>query len=200
MKGIIKNVLSWTGAIIIAFTCSFFLQSEVFAGVTVDQNSMRNTLYPNQKIIIDKLSYQFAEPDQGDIIVFLANSEKGNVAVGMLRSLELLANKFIQSEEIEEKHEMMVKRVIGIPGDVVDIIDGEVYVNDSKVIEEYAKGATHTGEFQLPVTVEENQLFVLGDNREVSIDSREYGLVDYKQLEGKVTYRIFPVKEIGRIK
>ncbi len=199
MKKQIKSGLSWLGIVLIVFICSMFLQSEVFAGATVNQNSMNNTLYPNQKMIIDKLSYQFSEPERGDIIVFLKNGEKGSIADEMLRNLELFTNKFLKSKEIYAKHEMLVKRVIGVPGDVVDIRDGYVYVNGIKLIEDYAKGATYAGVVEVPVTVDENQLFVLGDNREVSIDSREFGPVNYEKLEGKAIFRIFPLNKIGKI-
>lgn len=199
-KKIAKSSLSWIGVILFAFICSMFLQSEVFANVTVDQSSMKNTLYPDQKIIIDKLNYLFHEPERGDIVIFLKNGVKGNLGNEMLRNMELFKNKFVKSEEVKAKHEMLVKRVIGVAGDVVDIKEGYVYVNGSKLTESYVKGSTYAGKITLPVTVGKNQLFVLGDNREVSVDSREFGLIDLKQLEGKAVFRVFPLNKMGKIK
>ena len=196
----IKSLVSWIGVIAIVLTCSLFLQSEVFAGVTVNQSSMKNTLIANQRLIIDKLSYQFSEPERGDIIVFLKNGVKGSTANEMHRNLELFMNLFLKKDEINEKHEMYVKRVIGIPGDTVDIKDGFVYVNGNKLTEDYVKGATFAGEITLPLTVEKNQVFVMGDNREVSVDSRAFGTVDYDRLEGKVAFRIFPLNKVGTVK
>ena len=196
----IKSLVSWIGVIAIVLTCSLFLQSEVFAGVTVNQSSMKNTLIANQRLIIDELSYQFSEPERGDIIVFLKNGVKGSTANEMHRNLELFMNLFLKKDEINEKHEMYVKRVIGIPGDTVDIKDGFVYVNGNKLTEDYVKGATFAGEITLPLTVEKNQVFVMGDNREVSVDSRAFGTVDYDRLEGKVAFRIFPLNKVGTVK
>lgn len=196
----IKSLVSWIGVIAIVLTCSLFLQSEVFAGVTVNQSSMKNTLIANQRLIIDKLSYQFSEPERGDIIVFLKNGVKGSTANEMHRNMELFMNLFMKKDEINEKHEMYVKRVIGIPGDTVDIKDGFVYVNGNKLTEDYVKGTTFAGEITLPLTVEKNQVFVMGDNREVSVDSRAFGTVDYDRLEGKVAFRIFPLNKVGTVK
>lgn len=196
----IKSLVSWIGIIAIVLTCSLFLQSEVFAGVTVNQSSMKNTLIANQRLIIDKLSYQFSEPERGDIIVFLKNGVKGSTSNEMHRNMELFMNLFMKKNEINEKHEMYVKRVIGIPGDTVDIKDGFVYVNGNKLTEDYVKGTTFAGEITLPLTVEKNQVFVMGDNREVSVDSRAFGTVDYDRLEGKVAFRIFPLNKVGTVK
>lgn len=199
IRKIVRKSLSWVGLILFTFIGSMLIQSQVFANATVNQNSMRNTLYPNQKIILDKLSYEFVEPDRGDIVVFLKNGAKGNLFDEMSRNIELFSNKFIKNKEIEEKHEMLVKRVIGIAGDVIDIKDGFVFVNGNKLIESYVEGSTYADKIPLPVTVGEGQLFVLGDNREVSIDSRNFGLIEYKQLEGKAIFRVYPINKIGRI-
>lgn len=199
IKKVARKTLTWISLILFAFIGSLLIQSVVFANVTVNQSSMQNTLYPKQKMILDKLSYEFSEPDRGDIVIFLKKGEKGNLGNEMFRNMELFMNKFIKSEEIEAKHEMLVKRVIGIAGDVVDIKDGFVYVNGNKLIESYAKGSTYADKLQFPITVGNNQLFVLGDNREVSIDSRKFGLIDLNQLEGKAVFRIYPINKIGKI-
>jgi signal peptidase I len=199
-KTLLRTALNWIGMAAFAFIISMFLQSEVFASPTVDQSSMENTLYSKQRMIVDKLSYNFTEPDRGDIVIFLRNGEKGNIADEMLRNMELFTNRFVKNEEIEIKHEMLVKRVIGVAGDEVDIKDGFVYINGEALEEPYAKGLTYPGDVPMPVTVGEEQLFVLGDNREVSIDSREFGLVDYAQLEGKAVFRISPINKIGILK
>ncbi|BCJ93210.1 signal peptidase I [Anaerocolumna cellulosilytica] len=199
-KILLKTALNWVGMAAFVFILSMFLQSEVFASPTVDQSSMENTLYPKQRMIVDKLSYNFTEPDRGDIVIFLRNGEKGSIVDEMLRNMELFTNRFVKNEEIEIKHEMLVKRAIGVAGDVVDIKDGLVYINGEALDEPYAKGVTFPGKVSMPITVGEDQLFVLGDNREVSIDSRDFGLVDYDQLEGKAVFRIAPLNKIGILK
>jgi len=94
----------------------------------------------------------------------------------------------------------LVKRVIGIPGDEVNIKDGYVYINGEKLKEPYVKGETFSGEINFPIKVPDNKLFVLGDNRPVSKDSRAFGLINSDQVEGKAIFRVFPFNKIGAIK
>lgn len=99
-----------------------------------------------------------------------------------------------------DKKELLVKRVIGVPGDEVNIKDWYVYINGQRLNEPYVKEQTVIKELKLPIRVGENKLFVLGDNRPVSKDSRMFGLIDYKLVEGKAIYRIFPLNKIGAVK
>lgn len=84
--------------------------------------------------------------------------------------------------------EYYVKRVIAIEGDTVDLKDGKVYINGSLLEEPYAEGETYeeAGAVVYPYTLEENQVFVMGDNREVSMDSRAFGAVSERQIKGKL--------------
>lgn len=85
-----------------------------------------------------------------------------------------------------------VKRVIAVGGDTIDIRDGQVYVNDEAIDEPYVNGRTRTkvGGVEFPYTVEEGKVFVMGDNREESMDSRDFGAVIRKQIKGKVWFHI----------
>ena len=98
-----------------------------------------------------------------------------------------------------DRENRLIKRVIAVPGDKVDIDKGYLYINDSLVEEAYIKGMTFKDELSMPVTVPEGKVFVMGDNRESSVDSRRFGLVDYKSIEGKVVFRMWPLKKIGLI-
>jgi signal peptidase I len=199
-KKIIKEAGSWVISILGAFLIVMLLNSKVFAKVQVQQSSMENTLFPNQQLIIDKLSYNFAAPKRGDIIIFLENEEKGTIVDDTLRTVERIVSIFDNNISSSDESSRLVKRVIGIAGDEVDIKDGYVYVNGKKLEEPYAKGVTIPEEFKLPVRVGENKLFVLGDNREVSKDSRKFGLIDCKQVEGRAVYRVYPFNKAGKIK
>jgi signal peptidase I len=92
-----------------------------------------------------------------------------------------------------------IKRVIGLPGDEIDIINGSLYVNGIEQKETYVKGSTTKQNFDLPSNVPENKVFVMGDNRENSKDSREFGFVDVDKIKGKAVFRIRPLKEFGSI-
>lgn len=199
-KNIIKEISSWIFPILLAFFIVTLLNSKVFAKVQVQQSSMENTLFPYQQLIIDKFSYNFEEPKKGDIIIFLENEEKGSFFDETLRTIDNIISVFDNNKDKNGKSGRLVKRVVGIEGDEVNIKDGYVYINGKKLDEAYAKGVTLPEEFKLPVKVGENKLFVLGDNREVSKDSRKFGLIDCKQVEGKAIYRIYPFDKIGKIK
>ncbi len=161
---------------------------------------MENTLLTNEQLVVDKLSYNFVQPKKGDIIIFHENKEKGTIAEDTLEMVDNIISIFNNNNNSIEKDDRLIKRVIGIPGDEVDIKDGHLYLNGKKLEESYVKGETIEREFKLPIQVPENKLFVLGDNRMISKDSRMFGFVDYKQVEGKAIYRVYPFDHIGNIK
>lgn len=195
-KKVIREIRGWILSIVGAFFIAMLVNTKVFAMVQVQQSSMENTLFSNQRLILDKLSYNFVEPKKGDIIVFLENEEKGNIFDETLRTIDNMASILKNSDDSN----LLVKRVIGVPGDKIDIKNGYVYVNGEKLEEQYVKGETISGVFKLPTKIGENKLFVLGDNRVVSKDSRKFGLIDFKQVEGKAIYRVYPINHIGKIK
>lgn len=96
--------------------------------------------------------------------------------------------------------EYYVKRVIAVPGDTVEVRDGGIYVNGTLLEEPYAKGETlsQSGAVRYPLTLEEGQVFVVGDNREVSVDSRSFGVIGNRQIRGRILFHAgwFYVKKI----
>lgn len=195
-KVLIKEIKNWTFSILGAFIIAVILNSNVFATVLVQQRSMENTLYNSQKLVLDKLSYNFVKPSRGDIIIFLKNKQRGTI----IDDAAMFVNDIKSPSKNTDKSKRLVKRIIGIPGDEVNIKDGYVYVNGNKINEPYVKGETFSHELKFPIKVSENKLFVLGDNRPVSEDSRSFGLINYNQVEGKAVFRVFPFNEMGTIK
>jgi signal peptidase I len=195
-KSILKEIGSWIVVIVVALVLSLFIDSTIIAKAEVEQSSMENTLFEGQQLIVNKLSYAFDEPKRGDIIIFLENEEKGNIIDNFIRSVK---NRFSSSDEIAAEQERLVKRVIGVAGDEIDIQDGYVYINGERLEESYVNGITLPGNVKLPITVGEDELFVIGDNREVSRDSRDFGPIDVKQVEGKAVFRVYPFNQIGKV-
>lgn len=192
-KKIIKEIGSWILTVLMAFFIVTLLNSEVYARVQVQQNSMEDTLFNNQQLIVDKLSYNFVAPKRGEIVIFFENKKR----VGVCDDIKNTINRLLSKDQDSVS---LIKRIIGIPGDVVDIKGGSVYVNEVILNEPYVKGETFKREIQFPIQVGEGELLVLGDNRPVSMDSRTFGLIDYNQVEGKAIFGIFKPNKAGVLK
>lgn len=141
----------------------------------VKEHSMDPTLQENNYLLINKLAYKVGEEQRGDIIVF--ESE-------------------LEGEDGENR--LLIKRIIGLPGETIRIQDGEVYINGTMLEEDYLNDGTTSGEV-IDYVVPEGHFFVMGDNRLVSIDSRSesVGCVPEDAIMGKAFVRLYPFNEIG---
>ncbi|MHB0858592.1 MAG: signal peptidase I [Anaerolineae bacterium] len=137
---------------------------------TVHGESMAPNLHENQRVIVDMVTYRLRAPDRGEVIV-----------------LDLPARN----------SDPLIKRVVGLPGDVVEIKQGSVFVNGNLYEEPYLSQTT-AGAME-PRVVPEAHVFVLGDNRCCSNDSRFFGMVPYEDVLGRAWLRYWPPSEIGAI-
>ena len=176
-KSVKSSIIEWIKvfglAIILAFVITLFIKPTLVRG-----DSMLPTLHENDYLIINKIGYKVGEPKNGDVIVFKSDLEQN-----------------------DGTNKDLVKRIIGIEGDRIIIKDGKVYVNDKLLNETYlSQGMDTKGDIDL--VIPQGKLFVLGDNREVSLDSRyeQVGLVDISDVEGKVLIRLYPFNDISLIK
>lgn len=197
----IKEIFEWIFVVGIAFIITLFIISNIGSLTQVKEQSMEPTFIENDRLIINKIGYILGEPKRGDIVILnKVNTEKG-LLINMLNEFnDIKDNIQYRFTGIIEKNNL-IKRVVGVPGDEIDIRDGEVFVN-GKVEEGYSfKGKTF-GESSLkyPLEVPDGKVFVLGDNREYSLDSRALGLIDYSQLKGKVFLRIWPLNRVGLVR
>ena len=135
---------------------------------------------------------------RGDIITF-EKPDKTVDGCGVYDERHGLWDYFLHNV-IEVTKVSFIKRIIGLPGDHIQIIDGYVYVNDQRASEVYLNGIKTpiSGEFY-DVVVPEGHIFVMGDNRSGSSDSREFGCIPLNKVEGRVTYRIWPFSKFGAI-
>jgi signal peptidase I len=197
-KAIIKEIWEWIVVFVSAFTLVMFLNVTVFATTQVRQTSMKNTLIEGQHLFVEKVSYLFGNPKRGDIIIFLDDKHNINYFSKYAIFLKDVSEIF---KPVEAKTNIrLVKRVVGVPGDEVNIKNGEVYIDGELLDEPYIIGQTVKREISFPVTVPDDKYFVLGDNREASRDSRSFGFIDKDQIEGKAVFRIWPINKIGVIK
>lgn len=192
---VIREIREWIITLIGAFLLVMLLNTKVFATTRVQQSSMLDTLMEGQHLFVEKLTYNFKPPEKGDIIVFIENES----VKGFMDEIKIFLTDVSEVfKPVNEKSNVrLVKRVIGTPGDSVEIKDGKVYINGEELDEPYAKGETYARDFQLPATVPYGKYFVLGDNRAVSKDSRMFGFIDKSQVEGRVVYRFWPLDRFG---
>lgn len=202
---ILKEVWEWTYTILIAVAIAFVIKAFLFDIVKVDGQSMERTLQHGDRLIVTKLGY---EPEQGDIIILDSTYKareryfkEAALAEGKQEFGFFVKKIKYFSIPKELKRRFYVKRVIATPGQTVDIKDGKVYVDGEVLEEEYYKGETYPlgSSTEYPLMVEENTVFVMGDNRGNSTDSRSsaLGLVPYEAVLGKAQIRFFPFNKIG---
>lgn len=180
-----KNELwEWTKALLIAFAIAAFIRYFLFTPIVVDGDSMMPTLENGDRMIVNKFSYKIGEPDRFDIVVFHAPEQKD-----------------------------YIKRVIGLPGDFVEYKDDQLYINGEPIDEPYLDAykaeiseGNLTGDFSLKDidpsldVIPEGYVFVMGDNRRFSKDSRHIGIVDQKEIIGNTNIIFWPLNEIEIVK
>lgn len=169
----IKEIMIEYFKIIIGAVLLAVLITSIIAPARVIGNSMTKTLANNDYLFVYKLAYKNHAPEYKDIIVLKTNIEE---------------------------NKKLIKRVIGVPGDTIDITNDELYVNGKKIDEPYINEKM-VGNQDMKIKVPEGKIFVMGDNRNNSLDSRNIlvGLIDYKKdVIGKILFRAFPFKAIPK--
>lgn len=170
-KNILKEVADWLITIFVAIVIAYFITHFLIINAQVPSNSMEKTIMTGDRLVANRLSYTFSEPKRGDIIVF----------------------PFPDDEE-----KLFVKRIIGLPGELVEIKDGYVYINGEILEEDYVSSAILDSTKNSIYVVPEGYLFMMGDNRRDSRDSRYWNntYVDIEKISGKVLFRYYPYPKI----
>ena len=174
-KGIVKELLGWIVYIAIIIGLTWLIITFVGQRTRVSGHSMEATLHDGDNLIVDKLSYHFREPKRFEIIVFPYRHKENTY---------------------------YIKRIIGLPGETVQVKDGYVYINGEKLDENYGLEVMEdAGIAAEPIELGEDEYFVLGDNRNHSSDSRDpsVGILHRDELIGRAWVRIWPLDSIGVI-
>ncbi|NLG03584.1 MAG: signal peptidase I, partial [Clostridia bacterium] len=141
----------------------------------VHGSSMEPRFHDGDSIMTDKITYRFREPERFDIISF---------------------------PYLQDQHEYLIKRIIGLPGETVRIINGSIYINDVILNENYGLEVIESGGIaEVPIVLGPDEYFVLGDNRNDSLDSRfkEVGMIQKEDIIGKAWLQVWPLNQFGLV-
>lgn len=170
-----SSLVSWAVTIGIAVVLTLIVKSFILQAYSIPSPSMVPTLQVGDRVIVFQLN---KDPSRGDVIVFdrPANDPKTS----------------------PDEPDVLIKRVIGLPGETVDAREGEVYVDGKRLVEHYLPDEVRTN-IPSPIEVPEGHLLVLGDNRQDSLDGRSFGPIDEDLVVGRAIARIWPMSHLGRL-
>lgn len=173
-KSLGQLIISYSACIALAIAVAFLIRTWVLVPTQVSGSSMQPTLDSDDKVLTSPLPYLWSAPQRGDVVVFQAPNEPEGV--------------------------YYVKRVIALPGEHLQIMDGQVYVNEERLAEPYIEDTYTSG--YIDTLVPNDSFFVMGDNREVSHDSRDsdVSFIESSAICGQALWRIYPFDAIGSIK
>jgi len=182
-KGIYKVVRDWAIVIVLALFAAFVVRTFLLQQFYISGPSMESTLYQNNRVLVNKLSYRFSGVGRGDIVVF----------------------DRVTSNGAEVVHDDLIKRVLGLENETLEIKQCVVYINDVPLEEKYLDEYTRTEEDLVSrcrtpdmhaVTIPDNHVFVMGDNRAESFDSRSFGAIEESKIVGRAFAVVWPLSKI----
>ena len=165
-----RELFQWVAAIVAAVLIALAIDNFVIVNAQIPSGSMENTIMTGDRVIGNRFAYSFSDPQRFDIIIF---------------------------RYPDDESQLFIKRIIGLPGETVEIRDGKIYLNGSdEPLEDVQTKETMAGSFG-PYTVPENSYFVMGDNRNDSKDSRYWTntFVTKDEILGKAIFRYWPISE-----
>ncbi|MCP4964906.1 MAG: signal peptidase I [bacterium] len=174
------------GALIVAVLVKSFL-IQVF---WIPSGSMEETLQVGDRVIVNKLAYRFGEPGRGDVVVFEPETfESESVPTKVSRNL-------LESVGLRTPESDLIKRVVGLPGETVEIKDGQLFIDDAPLQEPYLPPDVRMSDFG-PEVIPDDSYFVMGDNRGSSRDSRVFGAIEGSRIVGRAFSVVWPPDRWG---
>ena len=167
----VRNAIEWVVIIVGALLVAFVVKTFLIQAFYIPSGSMLPTLKEEDRVLVNKLSYDLHGVERGDIVVFKGPDH----AQGEVKDL--------------------IKRVIGLPGETVEAHDGQVFVNGNAISEPYLGDGITTGPME-KITVPPHHYWVMGDNRGNSKDSRFFGAIDESLIIGKAFVRVWPLSSL----
>ena len=177
IKSIGREAAGWAAAVAVALVLALLIRSFVFVFVKVDGPSMLDTLHTDNLLFVWRAGYLFSAPERGDVIIC----------------------HFPENKYYSDTGRNYVKRIVGLPGETVSISEGCVFINGRLLEEPYLSAERQGSGSMEPVTLGEDEYFVLGDNRVNSTDSRLVGPVKREDIVGKALQTVYPFDEFAPI-
>jgi signal peptidase I len=172
-RGLSQALKAWVRDLIVALAIAAFVIIFLYQPVKVEGTSMLPGLEDQERIFINKFVYRFESIERGDVVVF---------------------------RYPRDPSKSYIKRVVGVPGDKIRIRDGAVYLNDVKLDESYVPSWYLDGRSYSETVMGPHTFFLMGDHRNMSSDSREFGPVDESYIFGKAVFVYWPMERMGRLK
>ena len=172
-SGGIRNTIEWVAIVVGALAVALLVKTFLIQAFFIPSLSMFPTLDEGDRVLVNKLSYDLHEVNRGDMVVF--DRPEG-------------------SPESDIKD--LIKRVVGLPGETIEARDGVVYIDGDRLDEPYLEDGVRTDNLP-PTEVPDDHVFVMGDNRAGSADSRVFGPVDEDTIVGRAFIRVWPLREIS---
>ena len=172
---LLRNIAEWIVSILLGILLFLVVRNFLFRLAHVEGNSMEPTLLHGDMVILNRFSYLFSDPRLGDIVAF---------------------------PYPQDPSEYYIKRIVAVPGDTVDLRNGTFYVNGSPLDDDFSYDLILArGDVDFPITIEEGRYFVLGDNRNGSVDSRfqSVGTIQSSEMVGRVAIRLWPIGRFGQV-
>ncbi|NNC42542.1 MAG: signal peptidase I [Acidimicrobiia bacterium] len=173
--------------LVVALIVAIVVKTFLFQSYFIPSESMRNTLEINDRVAVNKLSYVFGDIERSQIVVFDTGSNDASEPI-----FDAVVRLIAESIGLSSPDSVVIKRVIGLPGEAIEIIDNQLYVDGVPLNEPYLGPESRMANFG-PVTVEEGTYFLMGDNRARSSDSRRIGAVSEEDIIGRAFVRMWPL-------
>ncbi len=192
-----KNPLTETiSIVIVAVALALGIQAFLVKPFRIPSESMVSTLSVGQRVLVDRVSGRFSEPDRGDIVVF--NPPVG-ADEGSCGDLGIPADQACPRPTDQRSGTNFIKRVVAGPGDRLKVVDGRVYIDGERQAEPFVRPDANCPICDMPeeITIPAGHFFMMGDNRGESADSREWGPVPEDWIIGKAFFTYWPLDRIG---
>jgi signal peptidase I len=189
-----NSLIELVTIVAVALGLALGIQAFLVKPFRIPSESMVPTLEIGQRVLVDRVSFRFGDPDRGDIVVFKPPAGQPSVC-GVQRP----SDQPCPEGTPERSDTNFIKRVVGLPGDRLKVIEGSVYINGKRQDEPFARLDRDCPTCNLPreITIPKGEYYMMGDNRGESADSREWGPVPKKWIIGKAFMTYWPPGRIG---